>query len=186
MAGLLILLALIAGVVWIFAAQFRKRVQARLQDGGHDLPAELSAALRARAAPAPGPPRAPAAPAAVPVATGQMAGRAAASGAAPALHFMLVYEVWPDFAQQRAKYRDEHLALAWKAAAAGELVLAGALEEGTNQAFLLFRGTREAAQRFAQADPYVRHGLVKRWDVRQWHTVVGDGAAMPVRPGARG
>jgi len=157
-AGLLVVLALIVAVVWVFMAQFRKRVQARLDRQGLDLPAELDAALRTRAA----------------------------AGRAPAAHFMLIYEVWPDFLQQRAKYRDEHLALAWKAAGAGELLLAGALEDGSGQAFLLFRGSREAAQRFAQADPYVRHGLVKQWHVRQWHTVVGEGAAAPARPGQRG
>ena len=180
MVGLLVLLAALAAIVWVFAALFRKRVRARLEQQGQDLPAELSVALRAKAAPAPAAPGTPPAPATLPAAP------VAPKPAAPALHFMLIYDVWPDFLQQRAKYRDEHLALAWKAAAAGELQLAGALEEGTGQAFLLFRGTREAAQRFAQADPYVRHGLVKQWQVRQWHTVVGDGAALPVRPGARG
>jgi uncharacterized protein YciI len=180
-AGLLVLLALLIGVIWLFASLFRKRVQARLQSTAPDLSAELTAALRAR--------NVPALPVATPAPTPTPPTRGPAAivpPAAPTLHFMLIYEVWPDFLQQRAKYRDEHLALAWKAAGAGELQLAGALEEGTGQAFLLFRGSREAAQRFAQADPYVRHGLVKQWHVRQWHTTVGEGAALPVRPGARG
>ncbi|HUR40849.1 MAG TPA: YciI-like protein [Verrucomicrobiae bacterium] len=98
------------------------------------------------------------------------------------MHFVLTYEVGADFIARRAQFRDEHLALAWKAAGAGELLLAGALEEGAGQAMLLFRGTREAAMRFAQADPYVKNGLVARWSVRQWHTVAGDAAAMPMRP----
>lgn len=183
MAGLLVVLALIVAVVWVFMAQFRKRVQARLDRQGLDLPAELDAALRTRAAAG----RAPAAATGVALAVAPAGLPVAPKPAgAPAPHFMLIYEVWPDFLQQRAKYRDEHLALAWKAAGAGELLLAGALEDGSGQAFLLFRGSREAAQRFAQADPYVRHGLVKQWHVRQWHTVVGEGAAAPARPGQRG
>jgi uncharacterized protein YciI len=35
-----------------------------------------------------------------------------------------------------------------------------------------------AAEAFARADPYVRHGLVTAWRVRAWATVVGDDAAV--------
>jgi uncharacterized protein YciI len=28
-------------------------------------------------------------------------------------------------------------------------------------------------ERFAEQDPYVRHGLVTRWTVRAWNVVVG-------------
>ena len=99
------------------------------------------------------------------------------------MHFMLIYDVAPGFIQRRAQFRQEHLALAGDAAEAGDLLLAGALEEPTEQAFLLFRGdSPHAATAFAEADPYVRHGLIKRWRVRQWNTVVGSSAASPVRP----
>jgi hypothetical protein len=175
MAGLLVVLALLALVVGAFVAAFRQRVRANLERAGLELPAEL--AQRASAA-------RPAARAAV---TSSAAGASAAlrhPGTTTAgLHFMLIYDVGPDFIQRRAQYREEHLRLAWQAAGNGELLLAGALEEPTEQAFLLFRGSRDAASRFAQADPYVRHGLVKQWRVKQWHTVVGESAAMPVRPG---
>ena len=40
----------------------------------------------------------------------------------------------------------------------------------------------DAARRFAETDPYVRNGLVARWEVRPWITVAGDMAATPVRP----
>ena len=99
------------------------------------------------------------------------------------MHFMLIYDVGPDFLQRRKQFRREHLVLAWKAADEGGLLLAGALEEPTEQALLLFEGeTPAAANAFAEADPYVRHGLIKRWRVRQWNTVVGTSAASPVRP----
>ena len=39
---------------------------------------------------------------------------------------------------------------------------------------------------FAQADPYVREGLVLRWRVREWTTVVGDLALQPLPPPASG
>jgi uncharacterized protein YciI len=33
--------------------------------------------------------------------------------------------------------------------------------------------TKEAAEAFARADPYVRNGLVTRWRIREWTTVIG-------------
>lgn len=69
---------------------------------------------------------------------------------------------------------------------AGDLLLGGALEEPTEQAFLLFQGdSPEAARRFAEVDPYVLHGVVVRWRVRKWNTVVGEAAATPIRPAPR-
>jgi len=98
------------------------------------------------------------------------------------MHYVLIYDVGEGFIERRAQFRDEHLALAWQAADAGELLLAGALAEPTEQALLLFEATTpDVAERFARADPYVRNGLVKRWRVQQWHTVVGRLASEPKR-----
>jgi hypothetical protein len=38
-------------------------------------------------------------------------------------------------------------------------------------------------ERFAVTDPYVLGGLVTRWQIREWTTVVGEEASAPVRPG---
>jgi uncharacterized protein len=96
----------------------------------------------------------------------------------------LMYEsVVPDYAARRTAFRDEHLRLAWEAHASGELVLGGAFADPIDGAILLFQGdSPQVAERFAAADPYVRNGLVTKWRVRQWSTVVGDHAATPVRP----
>jgi uncharacterized protein YciI len=99
------------------------------------------------------------------------------------MHFLLLYDVAPDYPTRRGEYRAEHLALGWAAHARGELVLGGALADPVDGAVLLFRGDSPAvAESFAAADPYVRNGLVTRWRVRPWTTVIGDLAATPVRP----
>ena len=60
-------------------------------------------------------------------------------------------------------------------------MLGGAVEEPLDTAMLLFAGDGpEAAEAFARADPYVAQGLVERWTVRRWNTVVGDSAANPI------
>ena len=96
------------------------------------------------------------------------------------MHFLLLYDLEPDYLERRAAFRAEHLALAWAAQERGELVLAGALADPADGAVLLFEGsTPEAAERFAESDPYVRAGLVSAWRVRPWTTVVGEAAAAP-------
>ena len=98
------------------------------------------------------------------------------------MHYLLFYEVVEDYVERRAAHRNEHLTLAWQAQARGELVLGGALAEPPDGAVLLFRGdSPRVAEAFAQADPYVQHGIVTRWRVRPWMTVVGEEASTPER-----
>jgi uncharacterized protein YciI len=98
-------------------------------------------------------------------------------------HFLLFYDVAETYLERRGGFRKEHLAKAWEAHARGELVLAGALASPPDGAVLMFRGeSPEAAEAFARSDPYVLNGLISRWRVREWTTVVGDEAATPIRP----
>jgi hypothetical protein len=99
------------------------------------------------------------------------------------MHYLLFYEVVEDYVSKRAQFREAHLEKAWRAANQGELILAGAMGSLVDGALLLFKGdSPEVAEKFAHADPYVTNGLVKRWYVREWITVVGKDAATPVKP----
>jgi uncharacterized protein len=98
-------------------------------------------------------------------------------------HFILFYDVASDYVDRRAKHREAHLTYAWAAHERGELVLGGALAEPPDGAVILFYAeSRDVAERFAKADPYVLAGLVRSWKVREWTTVAGATAAMPVKP----
>jgi uncharacterized protein len=95
------------------------------------------------------------------------------------MHYLLFYDVVADYPERRGAFRSEHLAYAQQAVQRGELVLGGALADPIDGAVLLFRGSSPAvAEAFAQADPYVRNGLVTQWRVRAWTTVVSESAAM--------
>lgn len=99
------------------------------------------------------------------------------------MHYLMIYELADDYLERRGQYRDEHLRMAWESQQRGEMVLAGAMPEAFDMAVLLFQGdSKDAAERFAAADPYVIHGLVRAYSIKQWNTVVGDMAAAPVRP----
>jgi len=96
-------------------------------------------------------------------------------------HYLLTYELAPDYMARRFTFRDEHLATAWQMAEQGVLLLAGAVGDPVESALLLFTDPDSAAA-FAKVDPYVREGLVISWRVTPWATVVGQDAATPVRP----
>lgn len=98
------------------------------------------------------------------------------------MHYLLFYDVAPDYLERRGAFRAEHLALAWAAYERGELILGGALAEPVDAAILLFQGdSPEVAEKFIAADPYIRNGLISNWRIRPWTTVVGENATTPVR-----
>jgi uncharacterized protein len=99
------------------------------------------------------------------------------------MHFLLFYDFVPNYLEKREEHRSDHLALAWRAHENGELMVGGAFKDTHDGAVLWFTGdTQAVAERFALADPYVKHGLVSRWWIRPWATVVGSLAASAVRP----
>ncbi|MGY1753537.1 YciI-like protein [Blastococcus sp. SYSU D01042] len=89
------------------------------------------------------------------------------------MRLLLEYALVPDYLERRAALREEHLALARAAHERGELLLAGALPDPYDRALLVWTAPREVVERFAEQDPYVRHGLVSGWTVREWNVVVG-------------
>ena len=98
-------------------------------------------------------------------------------------YFALFYETVDDYAARRGEFRAIHLELAREAHARGELLLAGALADPLDRALLVFRvADRATVEAFAQRDPYVANGLVRRWEVRPWTVVIGNDPAEPGPP----
>jgi|SRR5690606_3655186 len=98
------------------------------------------------------------------------------------MHYLLFYDVVSDYVHRRSAFRRPHLEHVRQAERRGELILAGALANPVDGAVLLFQGASPAvAEAFARTDPYVTNGLVTRWWVREWTTVVGRDAACPIR-----
>ena len=97
------------------------------------------------------------------------------------MHYLLFYEKVSDYAERnRLSKRPTAttVSLPWRERAG----LGGPLEDpidGSN--VLLFRAESPAvAESFAARDPYVTGGVVSRWQVRPWRTVVGGEAAFPL------
>jgi uncharacterized protein len=89
-------------------------------------------------------------------------------------YYVLLYDVVDNFAARRTPHREQHLRLVHEANGRGELLLAGALGDPPDRALLVFRSPdRSTAESFARGDPYVREGLVRRWEVQPWAVVTG-------------
>jgi len=97
-------------------------------------------------------------------------------------HFLLIYDYAPDYMDKRAAVRPAHLELARASVARDELQLGGAVpSDDPPFGLLLFKGeTAAVAEDFARADPYTSQGVVTSWRVREWVTVVGEGALTKV------
>src|SRR4051812_46716118 len=98
------------------------------------------------------------------------------------MHYLLFYEKVAGYAERQQPLHPAHVEHVLAAARRGEVVLAGSLADPADgAALLLFEAdSPAAAEAFARADPFVTGGVISRWRVRAWQTVVGRGAAAPL------
>lgn len=88
------------------------------------------------------------------------------------MKYVLLYESSPDvrakaplhFPAHRARMQDFH----WR----GTLLMSGPFGDPEREGSMGIFTTREAAEEFAQGDPFVLHGVVARWHVREWNEVL--------------
>lgn len=91
------------------------------------------------------------------------------------MHYLLFYEKTSDHADREKPLMGAHRAHLDAAVRRGELLLGGSLGNPDNGSAVLVFDAPSAvvAEEFAKGDPYVVDGLVNRWHVRPWTTVVG-------------
>jgi uncharacterized protein len=90
------------------------------------------------------------------------------------MYYILFYKTVDNYIERRIPYREEHLNYAIASQKKGELFMAGALSDPVDTAVLVFKGENQSiAEDFAKNDPYVKNGLIKKWQVRPWTVVIG-------------
>jgi uncharacterized protein YciI len=84
------------------------------------------------------------------------------------MKYVLFYEAAEDFMTKIPAHFAEHQSL-WSAfREAGTLLMIGPFtDEPAGSALAIFT-TREAAESFVEKDPFVRHGLVAKYRIREW------------------
>ena len=83
---------------------------------------------------------------------------------------ILRYEYVDDIEERRGEYREAHLAAIRRYADDHRIVIAGAVGDPVRSGLLVFREAADA-EAFAEADPYVKAGLVARRTVEPWNVV---------------
>jgi uncharacterized protein len=95
-------------------------------------------------------------------------------------HYLLFYDKTPESITRQAEHSGAHREHLAAAVERGELLLGGNLDE-ISAALLFLADSRTEVEQFAQADPYVVHGIVTNWRVQLWETVVGNTSYLPTR-----
>lgn len=86
--------------------------------------------------------------------------------------YVLFYEAAADFRTKVPLHFEAHRARWGEFQAAGTLLMIGPFtDEPAGGALAVFK-TRSAAEEFAAKDPFVIHGLVARWTIREWNEVL--------------
>jgi uncharacterized protein len=85
---------------------------------------------------------------------------------------VMFYEVAPDGLAKARAYFAAHRARLDEFRARGTLLLAGPFANPAEGALGIFTN-REAAEEFVQGDPFVLHGVVGKWSLRDWNEVIG-------------
>jgi len=88
------------------------------------------------------------------------------------MKYVLSYTAVDDFMPLAQANGAAHVARLHEFHDRGVLLMAGTLQEPMNGQALAIFTSREAAEEFVSADPFVVNGVVASWDVRPWHEVL--------------
>ena len=87
------------------------------------------------------------------------------------MKYVLFYEATEDFRAKVPQHLEAHRARWGEFHSRGLLLMVGPLTDVAGDAMGVFT-TREAAEDFVKDDPFVLHGVVARWRIREWNEVL--------------
>jgi len=89
-------------------------------------------------------------------------------------YYALIYHLTDNYIERRTQFREEHLKLAKESNDRGEMMLAGAFSDPADKALLIFKvADKSVIEEFVRKDPYVKNGLIAKWEIREWTVVIG-------------
>ena len=84
------------------------------------------------------------------------------------MKYVMFYEGADDFRSKVPLHIDAHRALWKQFHGEGQLLMVGPFTDAPAGAMGIFK-SREAAERFVKLDPFVTHGVVAQWSIREWN-----------------
>jgi len=93
----------------------------------------------------------------------------------PPTQYVLFYNYIPDVLEKRPPHRDLHLSLASDLAKDGKCLSGGPttpLKADVPDGAVFVFSDEESANFFVKEDPYVKHGIVTDWSIKEWTVAV--------------
>jgi uncharacterized protein len=88
------------------------------------------------------------------------------------MRYVMLYESADDVASKAPPHFPAHVARIEEFRARGDVVGIGTFGDPQAQGAMGIFTSREAAEEFAREDPFVLHGVVQRWEVREWNDLI--------------
>lgn len=85
---------------------------------------------------------------------------------------VLLYTPAPDVMSRAPAHFPAHQARLTEFHARGDLLMVGTFGDPQAQGSMAIFRAREAAEEFVEGDPFVEHGVVAAWDLRDWDEVL--------------
>jgi uncharacterized protein YciI len=85
------------------------------------------------------------------------------------MKYVLFYEASEGFREKVPAALEAHRAMWKRFHAEGTLLMVGPFTDAPAGGAMSIFTTREAAEAFAAADPFVTQGVVSRWTIREWN-----------------
>ena len=85
------------------------------------------------------------------------------------MKYVLLYEATDDFRSKVPLHIEGHRALWKQFHSAGQLLMVGPFTDAPAGGAMGVFTTRDAAETFVKADPFVSHRVVARWTIREWN-----------------
>jgi uncharacterized protein YciI len=88
------------------------------------------------------------------------------------MKYVLLYNSTPDFMEKVPQHLEAHQAL-WRTFHADKrLLMVGPFNDPPLGDAMAVFATRDAAEEFVSLDPFVAHGIVAQWTIREWNEVL--------------
>jgi uncharacterized protein YciI len=98
------------------------------------------------------------------------------------MKYVLLYESADDVASRAPEHFPAHRQRIDEFHRRGDILMVGTFADPQKQGSMAIFPTRESAEEFVAGDPFVKHGVVRRYELREWREILTSSAA----PGAAG
>jgi uncharacterized protein len=88
------------------------------------------------------------------------------------VRYVLLYESADDVMAKAPEHFPAHSARIAEFHGRGDLLMVGTFGDPQAQGSMAIFASREAAEEFVRDDPFVLHGVVRRWEIRDWNEIL--------------